>query len=333
MQTANTRPPPRGSFSTENVRPVSRGSTTSHDTTNGFDSVPPLEQRYAPIRPRSHPSQESNERPVSPNKTNHIGDHTGLEQVHQYNNSQSFPIDPHQVPRRFSSIPIAGLESNNNGARTAAETPVNAATLNAGRRISQPPTMPGSDREKKDKKNASATAANEKELRELIERNWHRSLESISRDVKSSERTQKSEKAKQLFAMRWCVLVVLVTHLAGIAVFYEGTNNASPRLREFCRQDKESVRRDRVYSFYAERCGRERVDTLNPASFGKLVRIIFPGIQTRRLGVRGESKYHYVNLTLVADSPKSINGPPSLQNNPGSFMDRGTPFEEDSEFQ
>jgi len=37
---------------------------------------------------------------------------------------------------------------------------------------------------------------------------------------------------------------------------------------------------------------------LNPASFGKLVRVIFPGIQTRRLGVRGESKYHYVDLAL-----------------------------------
>jgi regulatory factor X len=41
---------------------------------------------------------------------------------------------------------------------------------------------------------------------------------------------------------------------------------------------------------------------LNPASFGKLVRVIFPGIQTRRLGVRGESKYHYVDLALINDS-------------------------------
>ena len=37
---------------------------------------------------------------------------------------------------------------------------------------------------------------------------------------------------------------------------------------------------------------------LNAASFGKLVRIIFPNVQTRRLGVRGESKYHYVDLSL-----------------------------------
>lgn len=32
------------------------------------------------------------------------------------------------------------------------------------------------------------------------------------------------------------------------------------------------------------------------------MRVIFPGIQTRRLGVRGESKYHYVDLALINDS-------------------------------
>ena len=44
---------------------------------------------------------------------------------------------------------------------------------------------------------------------------------------------------------------------------------------------------------------------MNPASFGKLVRVIFPGIATRRLGVRGESKYHYVDLCLVNDSQEN----------------------------
>lgn len=42
---------------------------------------------------------------------------------------------------------------------------------------------------------------------------------------------------------------------------------------------------------------------LNPASFGKLVRVLFPGLKTRRLGVRGESKYHYVNFSLKEDQP------------------------------
>ena len=47
---------------------------------------------------------------------------------------------------------------------------------------------------------------------------------------------------------------------------------------------------------------------LNPASFGKLVRIIFPGIHTRRLGIRGESKYHYVDLTLIDGPPEGHGG-------------------------
>lgn len=69
-----------------------------------------------------------------------------------------------------------------------------------------------------------------------------------------------------------------------------------------CRPAKTSVPRNRVYSQYASRCANERVVPLNPASFGKLVRVIFPGIQTRRLGVRGESKYHYVDLALEDES-------------------------------
>lgn len=75
------------------------------------------------------------------------------------------------------------------------------------------------------------------------------------------------------------------------------------------------MRRDRVYCCYAEKCGTERVSVLNPASFGKLVRIIFPNVQTRRLGVRGESKYHYVDLSVIEEKqlkpePSNVQGPP-----------------------
>lgn len=151
------------------------------------------------------------------------------------------------------------------------------------------------------KSGAGATAANEKELRELIDSNGHRSLESIAKDVRSAERTQKAERAKQLFAMRW--------------------------LKQFCKQDKESVPRSKVYTHYTQRCGTERVDTLNPASFGKLVRVIFPGIATRRLGVRGESKYHYVNLTLIEDPHAVLLRQPSVQ--ASMLGERDTPFEGD----
>lgn len=69
---------------------------------------------------------------------------------------------------------------------------------------------------------------------------------------------------------------------------------------------------------------------LNPASFGKLVRIIFPNVQTRRLGVRGESKYHYVDLSVIEEKQQKIapmpqitrasNGSVSMPSRPTSAM-------------
>ncbi|KAK0662419.1 Protein sak1 [Lasiodiplodia hormozganensis] len=133
----------------------------------------------------------------------------------------------------------------------------------------------GAETDDKKKKGASASATNDKELREMLTRADGRSLKEVAEEVLRTERTSRAEKSKQLFAMLW--------------------------LRQTCKHAKTSVPRNRVYSQYADRCATERVQPLNPASFGKLVRVIFPGIATRRLGVRGESKYHYVDLALVDD--------------------------------
>lgn len=68
--------------------------------------------------------------------------------------------------------------------------------------------------------------------------------------------------------------------------------------------------RSRVYANYVKRCAHEKIAVLNPASFGKLVRVLYPGLRTRRLGVRGESKYHYVDFELI-DEDIDIEGSPS----------------------
>lgn len=70
------------------------------------------------------------------------------------------------------------------------------------------------------------------------------------------------------------------------------------RIKSSCRKGNTSVPRSRVYTSYVRRCAREKIAVLNPASFGKLVRVLYPGLRTRRLGVRGESKYHYVDFEL-----------------------------------
>ncbi|KAF9890915.1 hypothetical protein FE257_005172 [Aspergillus nanangensis] len=136
----------------------------------------------------------------------------------------------------------------------------------------------------KKKKGSSSSLANDNELRKLLRQYEGYSLKQMAAEVLKHEGAGgKAEKVKQVFAMIW--------------------------LKENCRKSTGSVRRDRVYCCYAEKCGTERVSVLNPASFGKLVRIIFPNVQTRRLGVRGESKYHYVDLTVIEEKQQK---PPPL---------------------
>ncbi|KAI0403669.1 RFX DNA-binding domain-containing protein [Xylaria palmicola] len=123
-----------------------------------------------------------------------------------------------------------------------------------------------------------ASANNEVEMRQLYQANRHRRLDEVAKELHGNERGPNSERARQVFAMLW--------------------------LSQVCTKGSGSVPRGRVYANYASRCATERITVLNPASFGKLVRVLFPGLKTRRLGVRGESKYHYVNFKLIDDQPE-----------------------------
>lgn len=84
------------------------------------------------------------------------------------------------------------------------------------------------------------------------------------------------------------------------------TSSVLCRLNSACVESKNSIPRGRVYHMYASRCSDDRVMVLNPASFGKLVRVVFPAIKTRRLGVRGESKYHYCHFDLREPPPPEL---------------------------
>ncbi|OAQ63516.1 SAK1 protein [Pochonia chlamydosporia 170] len=122
-----------------------------------------------------------------------------------------------------------------------------------------------------------SSANNELEMRQLFTANRHRNLQDVAGELHGNERGPNSERTRQVFAMLW--------------------------INSVCSKGKGSVPRGRVYANYASRCATERITVLNPASFGKLVRVLFPGLKTRRLGVRGESKYHYVNFSLIDDQP------------------------------
>jgi regulatory factor X 1/2/3 len=47
-----------------------------------------------------------------------------------------------------------------------------------------------------------------------------------------------------------------------------------------------SLKRSTLYNFYMHHCTEQKLDAVNPASFGKLIRSVFLGLRTRRLGTR-----------------------------------------------
>ncbi|XP_060037952.1 DNA-binding protein RFX2 isoform X2 [Erinaceus europaeus] len=67
--------------------------------------------------------------------------------------------------------------------------------------------------------------------------------------------------------------------------------------------DGVSLPRSSLYSHYLRHCQDHELEPVNAASFGKLIRSVFMGLRTRRLGTRGNSKYHYYGIRLKPDSP------------------------------
>ncbi|ODO08517.1 hypothetical protein L198_00247 [Cryptococcus wingfieldii CBS 7118] len=73
-------------------------------------------------------------------------------------------------------------------------------------------------------------------------------------------------------------------------------------LMSYTRSGPHTVPRQGLYHSYTMSCDEYGIKPINSASFGKAVRSAYPGIKTRRLGVRGNSqlmiprKYHYVSI-------------------------------------
>lgn len=64
-----------------------------------------------------------------------------------------------------------------------------------------------------------------------------------------------------------------------------------------------SLPRSALYSHYLDFCEKNNLSPVNAASFGKIIRHTFPNLKTRRLGTRGQSKYHYYGITIKTTSP------------------------------
>lgn len=66
-------------------------------------------------------------------------------------------------------------------------------------------------------------------------------------------------------------------------------------------QDNISLPRSVLYDHYLEFCQSQGTEPVNSATFGKIIRSVFPTLRTRRLGTRGNSKYHYFGIGLKTD--------------------------------
>ncbi|XP_078657236.1 transcription factor RFX3-like isoform X33 [Branchiostoma floridae x Branchiostoma belcheri] len=75
-----------------------------------------------------------------------------------------------------------------------------------------------------------------------------------------------------------------------------------------------SLPRSTLYNHYLRHCQEHKLDPVNAASFGKLIRSVFLGLRTRRLGTRGSSKYHYYGIRIKPSSP--LNQLPILDQSP-----------------
>ncbi|XP_066247935.1 transcription factor RFX3 isoform X2 [Euwallacea similis] len=67
--------------------------------------------------------------------------------------------------------------------------------------------------------------------------------------------------------------------------------------------DGVSLPRSTLYAHYLRHCSDHKLEPVNAASFGKLIRSVFLGLKTRRLGTRGNSKYHYYGIRVKPCSP------------------------------
>lgn len=65
--------------------------------------------------------------------------------------------------------------------------------------------------------------------------------------------------------------------------------------------------RNVVYSRYVDICKKHGVNQICNAAFGKLVKVFYPGIKTRRLGVRGSSRYNYCGIELIVNDTSREN--------------------------
>lgn len=190
---------PNTAQSNSGASTASRESSTSRDTPFAT-TAPPLS-----VRP---PSQHNSHTPHAPSPLTFgphqpSDDQVDLAQLRHFTASQGNSYAAHDASQSRNLFYNVDPQDRHSQSEEPPEGDTTMINNDSALDQSVRTTHPAPDPDHKGKRPLSTAATNEKELKELIHLNGHRTLESIARDVRNAERTQKSEKAKQLFAMRW----------------------------------------------------------------------------------------------------------------------------------
>ncbi|CAK7901944.1 transcriptional regulator Rfx1p [[Candida] anglica] len=147
-----------------------------------------------------------------------------------------------------------------------------------------------------------AFKASQKPLTDLALKIKAMENEDIQVDTKALAGVHSSnkERERQIFAMVWLL----------------GACDASPTA---------VVPRTRIYARYVQICADYSLKPLSSASIGKFVRILFPNLTTRRLGMRGQSKYHYCGIKLVGETGSGSSGRGGTRSGGGAGSASGAP--------
>ncbi|XP_063999010.1 DNA-binding protein RFX8 [Pogoniulus pusillus] len=82
-----------------------------------------------------------------------------------------------------------------------------------------------------------------------------------------------------------------------------GISEAESQIADnFCLCEGCTIPRWLLYELYMESCSPEPKYRVNPATLGKLIRLVFPGLRTRRLGKRRNARYHYAGIAIRENS-------------------------------
>ncbi|KAK0527568.1 hypothetical protein OC834_004367 [Tilletia horrida] len=95
---------------------------------------------------------------------------------------------------------------------------------------------------------------------------------------------------------------------------------AAEWMDHFYEEDEQgTVNRAYMNQSYRAVCRTYRMHPLNPSAFGRLVRTQFPNINTRRLGPRGNSRYHYTGLAVKLNGRDGERAPAPAPAGPSSL--------------